>query len=59
MTGSLWARFTWGTWWTFAEPKMNLAALALMIYVAYFMLRSAFDESKKGLEFLQYIIFLL
>ncbi len=47
MTGSLWARFTWGTWWTFAEPKMNLAALALMIYVAYFMLRSAFDESKK------------
>ena len=47
MTGSLWARFTWGTWWTFAEPKMNLAALALMIYVAYFMLRSAFVESKK------------
>ena len=47
LTGSLWARFTWGTWWTFAEPKMNLAALALMIYVAYFMLRSAFDDQKK------------
>ena len=47
LTGSLWARFTWGTSWTFAEPKMNLAALALMIYVAYFMLRSAFDDQKK------------
>lgn len=47
ITGSLWARFTWGTWWTFAEPKMNLAAMALMIYVAYFILRSAFDEPQK------------
>lgn len=47
LTGSLWARFTWGTWWTFAEPKMNLAALALMIYVGYFMLRSAFDNEQK------------
>lgn len=46
-TGSLWARFTWGTWWTFAEPKMNLAALALMIYLAYFVLRSAFDDPEK------------
>ncbi len=47
LTGSLWARFTWGTWWTFAEPKMNLAALAMMIYVAYFVLRSAFDDEDK------------
>lgn len=47
LTGSLWARFTWGSWWTFAEPKMNLAALAMMIYVAYFVLRSAFDDHQK------------
>lgn len=47
LTGSLWARFTWGTWWTFAEPKMNLAALAMVIYVAYFVLRSAFDDEEK------------
>ncbi|MEO1021136.1 MAG: cytochrome c biogenesis protein CcsA [Bacteroidota bacterium] len=47
LTGSLWARFTWGTWWTFAEPKMNLAALCMMIYVAYFVLRSAFDDEEK------------
>lgn len=47
LTGALWARFTWGTWWTFAEPKMNLSAMALMIYVAYFILRSAFDDPEK------------
>ncbi|MFN1834283.1 cytochrome c biogenesis protein CcsA [Balneola sp. MJW-20] len=47
LTGSLWARFTWGTWWTFAEPKMNLAALGMLIYMAYFMLRQAFDDEEK------------
>lgn len=47
LTGAMWARFTWGAWWTFAEPKLNLSALALMIYVAYFVLRSAFDDPEK------------
>lgn len=47
LTGSVWARFTWGAWWTFAEPKMNLAALGLMIFVAYFILRQAFDDPEK------------
>lgn len=47
LTGSVWARFTWGAWWTFAEPKMNLAALGLMIFVAYFLLRQAFDDPEK------------
>ena len=47
LTGSLWARFTWGAWWTFAEPRMNLAALSMMIFVAYFILRSAFNDDIK------------
>ncbi len=47
LTGSLWARFTWGTWWTFAEPRMNLSALAMLIFVAYFILRTAFNDAEK------------
>jgi len=47
ITGSLWARFTWGTWWTFAEPKMNVAALGVLIYVAWLVLRTAFDNPVK------------
>lgn len=47
LTGAVWARFTWGTWWTFAEPRMNLSALGMMIYVAYFVLRTAFDNPEK------------
>ncbi|MEX0684707.1 MAG: cytochrome c biogenesis protein CcsA [Balneolales bacterium] len=47
LTGSLWARFTWGSWWTFAEPKMNLAAVAMLIYFAYFILRSSFNDPER------------
>lgn len=47
LTGSVWARFTWGAWWTFAEPRMNLSALTMMIYVGYFVLRTAFDNPDK------------
>jgi len=47
LTGSLWARFTWGSWWTFAEPRMNLSALAMLIFVAYFILRTAFNDPEK------------
>jgi len=47
LTGSLWSRFTWGTWWTLAEPKINMASMALLIYVAYFILRSTFEDEKK------------
>lgn len=47
LTGAIWARFTWGTWWTFAEPRMNLSALGMLIYVAYFVLRTAFNNPEK------------
>jgi heme exporter protein C len=46
-TGSMWARFTWGTWWTFAEPKINMAAMAMTIYVGYLMLRYAIEDPEK------------
>jgi heme exporter protein C len=50
VTGIVWARFTWyvGTnvWWNF-DPKQTLAAVQLLIYGAYFTLRSAIDDSEK------------
>lgn len=49
-TGIVWARFTWyvGTdvWWNF-DPRQTMAALQLLIYGAYFVLRSAFDDPVK------------
>lgn len=39
-TGSVWAKNTWGVYWT-NDPKLNMSAVALMIYVAYLILRSS------------------
>lgn len=43
ITGSLWARYTWETWWT-TDIKLNMSALTILIYVAYMVLRAAIDD---------------
>ncbi len=49
ITGSVWARYTWGTWWTFQDPKLNGVAISILIYLAYFILRGSVDDAlKKG-----------
>jgi heme exporter protein C len=47
ITGSLWARFTWNTWWTFQDPKLSGVAIGVLIYIAYFILRSSVDDELK------------
>ena len=48
ISGMLWAKFTWGTYWT-NDPKLNGSALGLLIYFSYFVLRgSVKDELKKA-----------
>ncbi len=47
LTGSVWARYTWGTWWTFQDPKLNGVAISILIYLAYFILRSSVDDESK------------
>ncbi|MBL3654824.1 cytochrome c biogenesis protein CcsA [Fulvivirga sediminis] len=42
-TGMLWAQFTWGDWWS-GDPKQNGAAIGLLIYFAYFILRGSFEN---------------
>ena len=49
LTGSVWAKFTWTTWWTFQDPKLNGVAISILIYLAYFILRfSIIDELKRA-----------
>lgn len=49
LTGCMWAKFTWGTWWTFEDPKLNGVAIAILIYLAYFILRGSItDELKRA-----------
>lgn len=46
LTGMLWAKFTWGAWWT-NDPKLNGTAITMLIYLAYFVLRSSIDDPRK------------
>lgn len=48
VTGSFWAKFTWGDWWT-NDPKLNSVAVGMLIYLAYLLVRSSLpDEQQKA-----------
>jgi heme exporter protein C len=46
LSGMLWARYTWGQYWS-NDPKQNSAAIAFLLYCAYLVLRNAIDEEQK------------
>nr|WP_158827301.1 cytochrome c biogenesis protein CcsA [Mucilaginibacter sp. JXJ CY 39] len=46
LSGMLWARFTWGEFWS-NDPKQNSAAIAFLLYCAYLVLRNSIDEEQK------------
>ncbi len=47
ITGSIWANYQWGKPWS-GDPKQNGAAIALLIYFAYFILRNSVNEENKS-----------
>ncbi len=46
VTGMEWAKYTWGTAWT-NDPQLNGAAVTILAYFAYLVLRSSLDEDHK------------
>lgn len=46
LTGSIWARFTWGAFWS-NDPKQLGAVIALLIYFAYLVLRNSMTDMDK------------
>lgn len=46
LTGSVWANFTWGDPWP-NDPKLNGAAVGILIYLAYLLLRSSFEDEQR------------
>jgi len=39
ITGSIWAKISWGVWWTWSEKQLVLFLVLFLFYSAYFMLR--------------------
>jgi heme exporter protein C len=46
LTGMLWANYTWGSPWH-GDPKQNGAAIALLVYLAYFVLRGSLENEEQ------------
>jgi heme exporter protein C len=43
LTGSIWARASWGHWWLWSEDQLVLFLVLFLFYCAYFMLRFSVD----------------
>jgi heme exporter protein C len=50
VSGSIWARGSWGTWWTW-EPRLTTAAIVELVYAAYLMLRAGIEDPDRRARF--------
>ena len=46
VTGMWWSNYTWGAPWSW-DVKQNTSAICLLIYMAYFILRSSFEDPER------------
>ncbi|MHC1781682.1 MAG: cytochrome c biogenesis protein [Anaerolineaceae bacterium] len=50
VTGMIWARPIWNTWWTW-DPRLTTATIMELIYAAYLMLRQGIEEPERRARF--------
>ena len=43
LTGSIWAKISWGVWWAWSDDQLVLFLVLFLFYCAYFMLRYSVD----------------
>jgi len=43
ITGSIWAKISWGVWWDWGDNQLVLFLILFLFYSAYFMLRYSVD----------------
>jgi heme exporter protein C len=45
--GSIWAKPTWGVWWTW-DARLTTTAILLLIFVGYLLLRSSIEDESRA-----------
>lgn len=50
VTGSIWAKPSWGTFWTW-DARLTTAAILEMLYLAYLLLRQGIDDPERRARF--------
>lgn len=46
VTGSIWGKPTWGTWWTW-DARLTSTAVLFLVYTGYLLLRGMVDEPER------------
>lgn len=47
VTGAIWAKISWGVWWTWGERQLVVFLILFLFYSAYFMLRYSVDPGPR------------
>ena len=47
VTGSIWARASWGVWWSWSSRQLVLFLVLFLFYCAYFMLRFSVEPGPR------------
>jgi len=50
VTGPIWARGTWGAWWSW-DPRLTVTLLLWFVYLAYLLLRSFSEGGARTARF--------
>jgi heme exporter protein C len=50
-TGSIWAKTSWGVWWSWGERQLVLFLVLFLFYAAYFMLRYSVEPGRQRANF--------
>jgi len=50
ISGSIWGKPTWGTWWTW-DARITTTALLFLIYVGYLLVRQMVEERERAARF--------
>ena len=47
VTGSIWARASWGKWWVWDEPTLVSFLIVFLLYATYYPLRYAIEDRER------------
>ena len=50
VSGSIWARPVWNTWWTW-DPRLVTVTIMMLIYIAYMLLRQGIEDPERRARF--------
>ena len=50
VSGSIWGKPTWGTWWTW-DARLTSTAILFLMYVGYLLLRSMVEDREQGARY--------